>query len=275
MSIPSLKKIIIFLPLVIFYFVAGKLDFSFTINLWILTATLGVLLYLLFDKKLKQLAEKKDHQARLSEAYDQALEGWSCALDLRDKETEGHARRVAELSVKLASRLGLKGQDLVNIRRGALLHDIGKMAIPDNILYKPGGLTPEEWIIMRKHPIYAADFISHMSYFHGAKDIPYSHHERWDGSGYPEGLKGKSIPFFARIFSIVDVWDAMHSRRPYHVPLCDSEAIDHMVSLSGTQFDPDLLPVFIEMMKNKPLEETKPGLYQLRVKAVDLEHQPA
>ena len=144
----------------------------------------------------------------LTLAYDTTIEGWAQALELRDRETEGHTRRVADLTVKLAQALGVKSEDLIHIRRGALLHDIGKMGIPDRILLKPGPLTPEEWEIMKKHPVYAWELLSPIKYLRPALDIPYYHHERWDGTGYPRGLKGEEIPLSARIFAVVDVWDA-------------------------------------------------------------------
>jgi putative nucleotidyltransferase with HDIG domain len=197
------------------------------------------------------VAERHNSQVKLKLAYDQALEGWSQALDLRDKETEGHAERVADLSVKLAGELGVSNADLVHVRRGALLHDIGKMAIPDNILYKPGPLTEEEWVVMRRHPSLAAKLLDQLSYFDEAKCIPLCHHEKWDGSGYPAGIKGQNIPLFARIFTIVDVWDALRSHRPYRVAFSDNDALDHMDKLSGTHFDPQLFHVFKRMIKNQ------------------------
>jgi putative nucleotidyltransferase with HDIG domain len=148
-------------------------------------------------------------------AYETTLEGWSRALDLRDKETEGHTQRVTEMAVQLAQDLGLRDEELVHIRRGALLHDIGKMGIPDSILLKPGPLTDEEWTIMRKHPVYAFDLLSPIAFLRPALDIPYCHHEKWDGTGYPQGLKGEAIPLAARIFAVIDVWDALRSDRPY------------------------------------------------------------
>ncbi len=199
------------------------------------------------------VAERKDSESLLADAYDTALVGWSKALDFRDKETEGHSLRVAEICVRLGSRLGLSETDLLNIKQGALLHDIGKMAISDKILYKPGPLNEEEWQVMRKHPVYAADFLSNLSYSKAAKDIPFSHHEKWDGTGYPQGLKGEEIPLFARIFCVVDVWDALRSNRPYRTALSDAEVIKYMEGLSGTHFDPKIIDVFIEMVREEAI----------------------
>ena len=148
-------------------------------------------------------------------AYDSTLEGWSRALDLRDKETQGHTQRVTELAVRLAEAMGMNEEQLVQVRRGALLHDVGKLGIPDQILLKPGALTAEEWEVMRLHPVYAYEWLSPIAYLRAALDIPYCHHEKWDGSGYPRGLRGEQIPLAARVFAVVDVWDALLSDRPY------------------------------------------------------------
>ena len=148
-------------------------------------------------------------------AYDATIEGWSRALDLRDKETEGHSQRVTEMAVRLASDLGVTGDALMQIRRGALLHDIGKMGVPDQILLKPGPLSESEWEIMRKHPVFAYEMLSPIEFLVPALDIPYCHHEKWDGTGYPRGLSGEDIPLAARIFAVIDVWDALRSDRPY------------------------------------------------------------
>ncbi|NTV62920.1 MAG: response regulator, partial [Oscillochloris sp.] len=148
-------------------------------------------------------------------AYDATIEGWVYALDLRDKETEGHSKRVTELTVRIAQVAGVSNEELVHIRRGALLHDVGKLGIPDAILLKPGKLTDEEWTIMRQHPQYAYDMLAPIAYLRPALDIPFCHHEKWDGTGYPRGLKGDEIPLAARWFAVVDVWDALRSDRPY------------------------------------------------------------
>ena len=156
------------------------------------------------ERKYAEKALQDAHQ-HLQEAYERTIEGWVRALDLRDRETEGHTQRVTSLTVKAARALGMNDEELIHIQRGALLHDMGKMAIPDDILQKPGPLNETEWKKMRKHPEYAYDMLSPIKYLHPALDIPYCHHERWDGSGYPRGLKGEEIPLVARLFAIVDV----------------------------------------------------------------------
>ncbi|HET6261887.1 MAG TPA: HD domain-containing phosphohydrolase, partial [Chloroflexia bacterium] len=181
-------------------------------------------------------------------AYDRTLEGWSGALDLRDKETEGHTRRVTAMTVRLARALGVSDRALVHLRRGALLHDIGKMGIPDSILLKPGPLTDEEWVIMRKHPAYAHELLAPIDFLRPALDIPYCHHEKWDGSGYPRGLKGEQIPFAARVFAVVDVWDALSSDRPYRKAWPQEKVREHIASLSGTHFDPLVAEEFLKMV---------------------------
>ncbi|MDE2216812.1 MAG: PAS domain S-box protein [Planctomycetota bacterium] len=183
----------------------------------------------------------------LVQAYDATIEGWSHALDLRDKETEGHSRRVTEMAMLMAAGMGVSKSDLIHVRRGALLHDIGKMGVPDNILFKVEPLTDEEWIIMRKHPVYAYELLSRIAYLRPALDIPYCHHEKWDGAGYPRGLKGEEIPLSARIFAVVDVWDAMRSDRPYRKGWADEKVREHIKSLVGTHFDPKVVKVFLKM----------------------------
>jgi putative nucleotidyltransferase with HDIG domain len=166
---------------------------------------------------------------------------------LRDKETEGHTQRVTEMALKLARAFGLSEEELVQIRWGALLHDIGKMGIPDNILLKPGPLTDEEWIIMKKHPTFAYDMLSPIRYLRLALGIPYSHHERWDGTGYPHRLKGAQIPLVARIFAVVDVWDALSSDRPYRLAWAIEKVREYIRAESGTHFDPQVVDVFMQM----------------------------
>lgn len=187
----------------------------------------------------------------LSLAYDRTLEGWSHALDMRDKETEGHSRRVTEMAVRIAHEFQIKGEDLQNIRRGALLHDIGKMGIPDNILLKPGELTEEEWVIMKLHPVFAHDLLYPIEFLRPAIDIPYYHHEKWDGTGYPKGLKGEEIPLSARIFAVVDVWDALNSDRPYRPAWPREKVIEHISSLVGTHFDAGVVEMFLAMILEK------------------------
>jgi putative nucleotidyltransferase with HDIG domain len=187
----------------------------------------------------------------LSLAYDTTLEGWGKALELRDKETQGHTHRVTNLTLELARQMNISETDLLHIRRGALLHDIGKMGVPDNILHKEGPLTDEERFEMRKHPKYAYDLLYPISYLRPALDVPYCHHEWWDGSGYPRGLKGEGIPLSARIFAIIDVWDALLSDRPYRLAWEPKKVMKYIKDLSNIQFDPHIVDVFCKMIENK------------------------
>ena len=184
----------------------------------------------------------------LSLAYDATIEGWSRALDLRDQQTEGHTQRVAELTVRLAQKLGVSDFDQVNIRRGALLHDIGKMGVPDEILHKTGPLSREDWQIMHRHPEFAYEMLYPISYLRSALDIPYCHHERWDGSGYPRKLKEEQIPLAARIFSVVDVWDALISDRPYRLAWTEKRALNFIQKNSGVRFDPKIVKAYLHML---------------------------
>ena len=184
--------------------------------------------------------------SELSVAYDATIEGWSRALDLRDRETEGHTQRVTNLTIQLGRLLHLSETELVQMRWGALLHDIGKMGVPDGVLFKPGPLIEEEWAIMKKHPVFAYEMLSPIRYLRAALDIPYLHHEKWDGSGYPMGLRGEQIPLAARIFAVADVWDALRSDRPYRPAWPLEKARKHIRSLMGTHFDPAVAEVFLQ-----------------------------
>ncbi len=190
----------------------------------------------------------KRSNSDLISAYDATIEGWSRALDLRDKETEGHSQRVTEMTLKLARACGLSGDELAQLRWGSLLHDIGKMGVPDGILLKPGSLTDEEWVTMKKHPAFAYEMLFPIQYLRGALDIPYCHHEKWDGSGYPRALKGKLIPLSARIFAVVDVYDALSSDRPYRDAWPKEKVREHIHSLAGTHFDPALVEIFLQIL---------------------------
>ena len=183
-------------------------------------------------------------------AYDRTLEGWAKALELRDKETEGHSQNVTQMTIRLAKTLHISNEELVHIRRGALLHDIGKMGIPDNILLKPGPLTEDEWKVMRLHPTYAYQLLASIPYLRPALDIPYAHHEHWDGSGYPNGLKGDQIPLSARIFTIVDVWEALSSDRPYRKAWSPERIRDYLCEQKGKQFDPQVVDAFLDILEN-------------------------
>jgi len=181
-------------------------------------------------------------------AYDTTIEGWSRALDYRDKETEGHSQRVTEMTVKIARAMGINEEEIVHMKRGALLHDIGKLGVPDAILFKPGKLTDEEWEIMKRHSVIAYELLSPISYLRPALDIPYCHHEKWDGTGYPRGLKGEEIPLAARIFAVVDVWDALYSDRPYRPGWSEEKAKEYLRQQAGAHFDPKVVDVFLSMI---------------------------
>ena len=186
----------------------------------------------------------------LTLAYDATIAGWSRAMDLRDKETEGHTQRVTDLTLKLARAMNISESQLTHIRHGALLHDIGKMGVPDNILLKADQLTDEEWEKMRKHPDFAYDMLSSIRYLQPALDIPYCHHEKWDGTGYPQGLKGEEIPITARIFAVADVWDAITSDRPYRKGWSKEEALEYIKEQSGKYFDPQVVEEFLSLISD-------------------------
>jgi PAS domain S-box-containing protein len=197
------------------------------------------------SRRSSQLLEQSN--AELARAYDATLEGWSHALELRERETAGHSRRVVDLTLAIADRMGVDRGQFVHLRRGALLHDIGKMGIPDSILLKPGPLSADEWVTMRQHPQYAYELLSGISYLEPAMEIPFAHHERWDGSGYPRGLKGDDIPLAARIFAVVDVWDALTSDRPYR-PAWPGQAVrDYIKEHAGRMFDPRVVDIFLSL----------------------------
>ncbi|MEJ2356634.1 MAG: PAS domain S-box protein [Deinococcales bacterium] len=195
------------------------------------------------------LSDLRARNAELRTAYDATIEGWSRALDLRDRETEGHSRRVTELTLRLGQAMGLSEEALVHVRRGALLHDIGKMGIPDAILQKPGPLTDEEWDVMRRHTMLARDLLEPITFLGPALEIPISHHERWDGQGYPEGLAGEAIPLAARMFAVADVFDALTSDRPYRLAWTRQQALEHIRENAGSHFDPAVVQAFLCMFQ--------------------------
>jgi putative nucleotidyltransferase with HDIG domain len=207
----------------------------------VLIVATGIFLWLVMD-------DWEQITLNLRDTYDLTLSGWGKALEYRDQETEGHSQRVTELTVKLAQRFGISGQELEHIQRGALLHDIGKMAIPDEILLKNGGLTSSEWEVVKKHPENAKNFLEDIPYLKPALDIPYGHHERWDGSGYPQGLSKNEIPFSARLFAIIDVWDALISDRPYRQAWPAEKVQAYIREQSGKRFDPNIVEIFLEIL---------------------------
>ncbi|GAA5531078.1 PAS domain S-box protein [Herpetosiphon gulosus] len=194
----------------------------------------------------------------VTSAYDMTIEGWSRALDLRDHETEGHTQRVTWMTERLAAAMGqFSAEELIHVRRGALLHDIGKMGVPDAILHKPGPLNDEEWVIMRRHPVYAYQLLAPIGYLQGSLDIPHYHHERWDGGGYPKGLQAEEIPLAARVFAVVDVWDALRSDRPYRKGWTDQRIMDYLAGEAGKHFDPLVVEVFLQLLTTMTIAEVR------------------
>ena len=224
-----------------FFWIAGG------VTLVMILVVIVVLLIRMNHFLLNSLKAERQSSAELEKTYDKTLEGWAHALELRDIETAGHCHRVCEIAKRLAVKAGLENGGLVDLHRGSLLHDIGKMGIPDSILLKPGKLTSEEFRQMQEHTTYAYDLLAHIPYLLKALDIPYSHHEKWDGTGYPRGLKGREIPLSARIFSVVDVYDALISDRPYRLAWPEEQALVYIKERSGTEFDPSVVEVFIKM----------------------------
>lgn len=209
--------------------------------------------FVLLDAARQEIQERKKAEQALQEAYnalnhayESALLGWTEAMDMRDGATQGHSRRVADMTLKLAKILGMPEQEWVHIWRGALLHDIGKMGIPDAILLNPGPLAAAEWEIMRRHPLYGSEWIGRIGYLKPAIPLIRHHHERWDGNGYPDGLSGAKIPLAARVFAIVDVWDALLSERPYRAPWSQQRVLAYLRENSGRQFDPEVIDVFLQ-----------------------------
>ena len=221
----------------------GLFDPTDATLLGMMTNTAGIAIY---NARLAQNLERTTQV--LSQTYEAAIEGWTRALELRDFTTERHTQRVVTLSLELGKKLGLNGNDLLRVRRGAQLHDIGKMGVPDKILLKPGPLDDSEWRIMRRHPVYAYELLRPIPHFNDIIDIPYCHHEKWDGSGYPRRLKGEEIPLTARIFSIVDVWDALSSNRPYRAAWPANQVMDYIHYQTNKQFEPRVANAFLELM---------------------------
>ena len=188
------------------------------------------------------------------QAYDETIQGWSMALELRDPLTKGHSERVVKLTLQLARTLGVKESQLIHLRRGVLLHDLGKMAVPDSILNKAGPLTELEWEVMRRHPIYAYQFLSSIDYLAPALEIPYCHHEKWDGTGYPRGLKGDQIPLSARIFAVVDVWDSLTSERVYRSTWSREQALEYIRDQSGKYFEPRVANTFCRVIADADMD---------------------
>jgi len=224
-----------------------KTDWGELVSVLVLLSSAAILVWVILENSEKNLKKIKDEDAGVRVSYDLTLEGLAKTLELRDQDTEHHSRRVVDLSVKLAKALGLEGEDLLNISRGALLHDIGKLGVSDTILLKQGPLTEDEWVEMRKHPVYAQRILENIPFLQPSISIPYFHHEHWDGSGYPFGRKGEEIPLSARIVAIVDVYDALTTRRRYKRAFSHGEACAVIIDGKGKQFDPELVDVFLEV----------------------------
>jgi len=216
-------------------------------TLMMLLVLIVVLLIRMNRFLINSLKAERRSTADLVQTYDKTLEGWARALELRDIETAGHCHRVSEITKRIAGQAGIADNGLIDLHRGALLHDIGKMGIPDSILLKPGKLTGEEFKQMQEHTTYAYDLLAHIPYLLKALDIPYCHHEKWDGTGYPRGLKGADIPLSARIFSVVDVYDALTSDRPYRRAWPEEQALAYIKERSGTEFDPSVVEAFVKL----------------------------
>ncbi len=210
--------------------------------------------------RLNRYRSLREERQKLIQAYEETLTGWARALELKDNETMGHSQRVTELTVELGRIMKISEDELVHIRRGALLHDIGKMGVPDYILRKTSALNDAERVIIEQHPTYAYQMLSPIEYLHPALDIPYCHHEHWDGQGYPRGLKHEQIPLAARIFAVVDVWDALSVDRPYRTAWSTEKIISYIQSLAGTQFDPQVVVAFLEALPR--LDKTLGLLYE-------------
>lgn len=202
-----------------------------------------LMLFFLIRSDLNRINEVN---VKLRQSYDQTLEGWVQVMDIRHKETRQHSLRVTRMTVKLASLMGIEGEKLTHIARGALMHDAGKVGIPDSILIKPAPLNEEEWELMKQHPVIARDMMQDIEFLQPSIEIPYSHHERWNGSGYPEGLKGEEIPLAARLFAIVDVWDALLEKRVYKEPWPEDQVKFYLQEQAGIHFDPQVVDLFLD-----------------------------
>jgi putative nucleotidyltransferase with HDIG domain len=226
----------------------GKVEWSVLIPIITLFTVAGAVIWVIVRNLERNLQRVKESQAELEKNYDRTLEAWAIVLETRDRETEGHSRRLADLTSRLAQALGLSEAESVQLRRGALIHDIGKLAIPDQILLKPGPLDATEREIIRKHPVYAKNMLDGIKFLEPSLCVAYSHHEWWDGNGYPEGLKGDQIPLLARIFSVVDTWDALGSERSYRPAWSREEIVKYIRENAGRIFDPQIVEVFLKLV---------------------------
>jgi HD-GYP domain-containing protein (c-di-GMP phosphodiesterase class II) len=252
---PAASFFFAFLTTLAYFFLTYLAGYTWEYNLSALLSLFGIAfltwviahqLEASIRKNDKLVEDVQDTYEELKNAYETTLEGWSRALEIRDRETQGHSRRVTELTTRIARQMGFTEEELIHVYRGALLHDIGKLGIPDEILHKPGPLDEHEMNIMRLHPQIAVDLISPIEYLKPAMNIPRYHHEKWDGGGYPHGLSGESIPLEARIYAIIDVFDALTHDRPYRKKMSEDEALEYIKSQAGKHFDPDVLEVFLD-----------------------------
>jgi hypothetical protein len=226
----------------------GSATIGALVPIIILLLTASAVIWVVVGNMETSLERVKESEAELQANYNLTLEAWAKVLEYRDRETEGHSRRLVDLSTQLGEKLGLRADEIANLRRGALLHDIGKLAIPDDILLKPGELNDAERRILQQHPVYAKQMLSPISFLQPVVEVAYSHHERWDGLGYPEGLKGTDIPLSARIFAIVDQWDALTSDRPYRKAWTKENVIAYFQENSGKIYDPEIVKVFLRII---------------------------
>ncbi len=208
---------------------------------WVYVLFTGALLYFLVKEDFESI-EKANNA--LLKSYEDTMRGWINVMDFRHKETKDHTMRVTLLATEFAMLAGLRGEELKNVERGAMLHDVGKIGIPDEILIKPGALSAEEFEIMKQHPVIALELLGKIDFLKPCADIPHCHHEKWDGSGYPQGLRGEQIPFSARLFAVIDVWDALSFERVYKAAWPEQQVLDHLKSEAGRHFDPQVIALF-------------------------------
>jgi len=223
----------------------GPTKFSILIPMTVLFVAAAIVVWVIMNNLQINLEHARRAEAELRMNYDLTLEAWAKVLEYRDRETEGHSRRLVDLSTRLAQALELNEAQIVQLRRGALIHDIGKLAIPDEVLLKPDSLTEGERDIIQKHPVYAKQMLSQIPFLQPTLEVAYSHHERWDGQGYPEGLKGEAIPLLARIFAVVDTWDALHSQRVYRPGWPPEQIEAYLKENAGIRYDPHIVEVFL------------------------------
>jgi len=226
----------------------GATNFDILLPIIILLLAVTAFIWVVVGNMEGHLERVKDSEVELRKNYDLTLESWAKVLEYRDKETEGHSRRLVELSTRLAQELGLTPEAIGHLRHGALLHDIGKLAIPDEILLKPGALNDVERRTMEQHPAYAKQMLAQVAFLQPCVEVAYSHHERWDGLGYPQGLKGEEIPLSARIFAVVDQWDALTSDRPYRKAWTKEKVIAYLQENAGKIYDPEIVNVFLKII---------------------------